>query len=190
MTICIKDRKCLFGGVVNGKMVLNEIGRVADKCLIDIPGHFDDTEIPIHAVMPNHVHAIVNIYGSDIEIVNCLDNMVGGRYICHLQGGKLITDKPDRRQNQKLPVIIGTYKAAVTREINKLYEDVKFKWQRYYHDYIIGTERALENIYNYIIYNPHNWQTDLENKEYLKTLSIKEREKKAKEFYKGLTGKP
>ena len=47
----------------------------------------------------------------------------------------------------------------------------------------------MENIYNYIINNPYNWQVDLENEEYLKTLTGKEREKKAKNFYKGLTGK-
>ena len=185
ITICVDDRKCLFGDVVNGKMALNELGKIADKCLIDIPAHFENTEIPINVVMPNHVHAVVNIYESDIAI----NNMVGGRYICHLQEEESPKSTLERRQNQKLPVIIGTYKAAVSREINKLYKDVRFKWQRYYHDHIIGTEKALENIYNYIINNPYNWQIDLENEEYLKTLVDKEREKKAKEFYKGLTGK-
>ena len=185
ITICIDDRKCLFGDVVSGKMILNKLGKIADKCLINIPAHFKNTEIPIHVVMPNHVHAVVNIYESDIAI----DNMVGGRYICHLQEEGLPKGIPERRQNQRLPVMIGTYKAAVSREINKLYKDVRFKWQRYYHDHIIGTEKALENIYNYIINNPYNWQVDLENEEYLKTLTGKEREKKAKNFYKGLTGK-
>jgi REP element-mobilizing transposase RayT len=170
----VYDRKCLFGEVVEGKMVLNKMGKIADKCLTDIPSHFENTEIPLHIVMPNHVHAIVNIYEEDFEI------RVGGRYICHL---------PKRRQNQKLPVIIGTYKAAVTREINKLCPSSRFKWQRYYHDHIIGTEKALENIYYYIMCNPDNWNKDLENEEYLKMLNVAERKTKSKLFYKELAGR-
>jgi len=176
ITICINDRKCLFGEVVNGMMNLNRLGKITGKCLIDIPNHFDNTEIPIHVVMPNHVHAIVNIYG---------DEPVGQTHAFDSQ--RHAFDLQEDREHQKLPIIIGSYKSAVSKEINKIFPSLNFKWQTSFHDHIIGTERALENIYNYIINNPFNWQTDLENKEYLKTLTAKEKEEKAKEYYKGLT---
>ena len=31
ITICTINRECLFGDVANGKMVLNECGKIADK---------------------------------------------------------------------------------------------------------------------------------------------------------------
>jgi putative transposase len=175
VTICVDDRKCVFGDVVDGKMVLNALGKIADECLIDIPAHFNNTEIPIHVVMPNHAHAVVNIFD---EI------SVGQTHAFDSQ--RRAFDLQNDRKHQKLPIIIGSYKSAVTKEINKMFPSVNFKWQTSYHDHILGTEIALKNIYNYIIFNPHNWQVDLENKEYLRTLTMKEREKKAEEFYRGL----
>ena len=179
VTICIDDRKCLFGDVVNGKMILTALGKIADKCLIAIPAHFKNTEIPIHIVMPNHVHAVVFIFD---------ETFVGQTHAFDSQ--RRAFDLQKDRKHQKLPVIVGSYKSAVSKEVNKMFPASNFKWQTSYHDHIIGNERALENIYNYIVNNPYNWQTDLENEEYLKTLTSKEREKKSKEFYKGLTKNP
>ncbi len=186
VTICVSDHKCMFGDVVEGKMILNELGKIADRCLTDIPNHFDATEIPIHIIMPNHVHAVVNIYEEDNRNSKI---SVGGRYTGRLQvGQRYIFDlqKKNKRKYQKLPLIVSTYKAAVTREIHKLFPTKNFKWQTSYHDHIIRNEKALENIYYYIKLNPENWYEDLENEMYLKNISFKEREKKIKLFYKNL----
>jgi len=36
-------------------------------------------------------------------------------------------------------------------------------WQRNYYEHIIRSEKAYENIDNYILANPANWQRDREN---------------------------
>jgi putative transposase len=40
ITICVQDRKCLFGRIENGEMVLNSGGKIADECWLEIPKHF------------------------------------------------------------------------------------------------------------------------------------------------------
>jgi putative transposase len=187
VTICVNKRKYLFGEVKDGKRMLNELGKIAENNLVDMPNHFENTEIVAYVVMPNHVHAVVNMY-DDIRKFGKPENLVGGRYICHLQGVKSQIDMPERRQYQKLPVIIGTYKAAVTREINKLHPAANFKWQRYYHDHIIRNDKALGNICEYIRQNPANWDTDLENEMHINNITVNERERRLKQFYKKLAG--
>ena len=45
ITICTQDRTCLFGDVADGRMVLNDVGRMAEKCWTDIPDHFPYVEL-------------------------------------------------------------------------------------------------------------------------------------------------
>lgn len=34
VTICTKDKECYFGNIVDGKMVLNEFGRISENLLL------------------------------------------------------------------------------------------------------------------------------------------------------------
>jgi REP element-mobilizing transposase RayT len=184
VTICIKNRKCLFGEIVNYKTILNGLGNIAEAFLIDIPNHIVNTEIATHVVMPNHVHAIINIYEKDdvVQTHAYKNNPVGRRHACESQ--RHAFDLQGERKHEKLPVIIGSYKSAVSKEIHKISHS--FKWQRSYHDHIIRNEKALGYIYHYIKHNPENWDKDLENEMYLKDIPVHEREKRLKQFYNRL----
>ena len=59
VTVCTKDRRNLFGEVVNEGMRLNEFGVVVQDRWTDLPQHFADVELDEFVVMPNHVHGIV-----------------------------------------------------------------------------------------------------------------------------------
>jgi putative transposase len=61
-----------------------------------------------------------------------------------------------------LGAIIGSFKMAVTRQIQSEHH-VTGIWQRNYYDRIIRDERELEAISRYIESNPLNWEADLEN---------------------------
>jgi putative transposase len=61
ITICTKNRGCLFGEIRNGKMVLNDAGDIANKCWYQITNHFPNTILHEHIIMPNHVHGIIEI---------------------------------------------------------------------------------------------------------------------------------
>ena len=47
ITICTKDKECFFGRIENDEMILNEAGKIADKCWLDIPKHFPNAFISV-----------------------------------------------------------------------------------------------------------------------------------------------
>ena len=60
ITICVQDRKCLFGKIVaienfQRKMVLNDAGNIADACWLEIPKHFPNVVLHEHIVMPKRI---------------------------------------------------------------------------------------------------------------------------------------
>jgi putative transposase len=61
VTVCVNGRKCVFGDVHNGEMVLNEYGEMADKCWNQISQHFPHVELDECIIIPNHLHDIINI---------------------------------------------------------------------------------------------------------------------------------
>jgi hypothetical protein len=61
VTICTKNRECLFGNVEAGKMVMNDAGRMVDLWWNKLPEKYESVHTDIHAVMPNHFHGILII---------------------------------------------------------------------------------------------------------------------------------
>jgi putative transposase len=59
ITICVKDNVHFFGKIENGKMILNDAGRMIDKWWQKIPEKFPDIKLGEYQIMPNHFHAIV-----------------------------------------------------------------------------------------------------------------------------------
>lgn len=60
-TSCVKDRMHWFGEVIAGEMHLNEFGKIADKQLHWLAKQYPYIILHTHIVMPNHVHAILEI---------------------------------------------------------------------------------------------------------------------------------
>lgn len=59
VTVVTRDRKCLFGDVVEGYMRLNQAGRVVQTMWGKLPDHYTGVECDSFVVMPNHVHGII-----------------------------------------------------------------------------------------------------------------------------------
>ena len=58
VTICTHGHKPWFGEIVDGKMVLSDIGELANKFWRQIHMHFRFTRLNVFVVMPNHVHGV------------------------------------------------------------------------------------------------------------------------------------
>ncbi|MBI5411673.1 transposase, partial [Candidatus Peregrinibacteria bacterium] len=58
------------------------------------------------------------------------------------------------------PVIIGSYKSAVTKTANSMQNGLFFQWQRSYYDHIVRDDESLHAIRRYIHNNPTKWDTD------------------------------
>ncbi len=138
VTICTKNRICWFGDAVDGEMVLNDLGKIADDCWLEIPEHFPFVKLGEHIVMPNHVHGIV-VIDKPVETPD--------------SGVSTIKWKPGT-----LGVIINQYKRAVTIGCRKIHAD--FAWQSRFHDHIIRNDESFHRISNYIKNNPSNWSDD------------------------------
>ena len=65
VTLCTKNRQPLFGTMQNGKSVLSEGGRVAEKCWQAIPEHFPNVEAGAFVAMPDHVHGIIRMHPAE-----------------------------------------------------------------------------------------------------------------------------
>jgi hypothetical protein len=59
VTICTRNRECLFGAVVDGEMRLNNVDRVVQIVWGGLPDRFAVIELDAFVVMPNHVHGIL-----------------------------------------------------------------------------------------------------------------------------------
>jgi len=63
-----------------------------------------------------------------------------------------------------LSTIVGSFKSAVTRKINKIrLSPAKPVWQRNYYEHVIRKDESLDQIREYIVNNPINWATDPNN---------------------------
>lgn len=85
VTICTRNRKCLFGDVGN----LNELGLLADRELRNISKHFPEVRVDCSVVMPNHIHAVI--------VIGCAG------------------DEERSRPFPTLSQVVGSYKSGVTR---------------------------------------------------------------------------
>ncbi len=155
VTICTLGKEFMFWEVVNEKMQLSTIGEIAQRCWMDIPGHFPNVSLDEYIIMPNHIHGII--------VLN--ESVVGVEYIQPLQ------KTFQHVIPESLGSIIRSYKAAVTRGCRKCRRH-DFYWQRNYFDRIIRNEKELQNVREYILNNPLNWWLDEENPYVNKVSSI------------------
>jgi putative transposase len=52
VTICTQNYECLFGSMINGKMDLNERGRIVEECWKGIPEHFPNLNLDEYSLCP------------------------------------------------------------------------------------------------------------------------------------------
>lgn len=156
VTICTKNREEYFGNVINGKMVLNEYGKIVKEYWLDLPNHYTNCELDEFLVMPNHVHCVIVIrnVGAIFKSPQIMNK--------HNKTGEINfapTKKPTLSQ------IIKWFKSASTIKIRKHHR--LFQWQRSFYDHIIRNEYELNIIRLYIKINPSKWHEDRNNSENL-----------------------
>ena len=147
VTICTHNRAPLFGEIIDDEMRLNEAGLVAWQCWDAIPDHYPHANTDAFVVMPNHVHGIIVI----------AHTLVGARHASPLQ-------PTHESSGTTLGTIVGSYKSAVTKQINQnRHTPSPSVWQRNYYEHIIRDETSFHDIRRYIVHNPAKWSDDPEN---------------------------
>ena len=152
ITICTAHRENYFGKIVNGEMLLSEIGVITKSEWLKTPKLRHDMNLRLNEfiVMPNHFHGIICIDGNQYNRRS--------RDAMHCVSTNLSYKNKFGVQSKNLASIIRGFKIAVTTYARK--HNIDFKWQSRFHDRIIRNEYEYQHIANYIINNPANWGND------------------------------
>lgn len=159
VSVCTHRRACLFGEIHDGDMVLNSYGMIVQEQWEQTGIVRDNVELDAFVIMPNHVHGIILIVDNNDTHEN-RDGDLMRRGLMH-QTPTMTKREFSKPIAHSLSTIIGAFKAAVTRHINRLPDSPDHPiWQRNFYEHIIRNEADLNRIREYIIYNPARWETD------------------------------
>ena len=150
VTICTNERQMLFGHICDSQMLLSSYGRIAEEEIEKTNRLRKEYGIKIakYAVMPNHVHMLIEIVGT-----------------------RRAVSVPEQREHfsvptyQSVPTVVRAYKSAVSKRVHAEsghgtpcpYIKV---WQSRFHEHIIRDKRSYWTIWKYIHTNPEHWEND------------------------------
>ena len=106
-------------------MVLNDAGRIAGICWLEIPTHFPQCVLDEFVVMPNHIHGLIRLL-----------NDTTAAPISHSSNLEAF----GRPVAGSIPTIMRSYNGSVTRAIGRKV------WQRRFYDVRPRDEAALDGI--------------------------------------------
>ena len=160
VTVCTRDRGCIFGAVTGPVVNLSRRGMIVSDCWHDIPNHRLYVVLDQFIVMPNHVHGIFWIEDGLAEQSRGYTCVALPPANCAVSGQQF----PLARPAGSVGAIVGSYKAAVSREINRVRPGAaRDLWQPNYYEHVIRTDGALEAAREYIRANPERWAADRQN---------------------------
>ena len=140
LTLCAKDRKCLFSRIVGRgipdapDVQLSNFGKRIYDAIHYLSEHW--TEVTIHnfVIMPNHVHILVSLRPTSGECCGA--------------------SRMPRPTNATIPKFISSLKRFTNRRAGF---DM---WQTGYYDHIIRDEEDFLHRWQYIHNNPYAWLED------------------------------
>lgn len=162
ITSCVKNMECCFGHVLSvgtgrdlsvlnpdinnpverkSEMILNNYGIIANNQLEWLENQYPYVILHSYIVMPNHIHAVIEIDSNTIKAVQ--EN----------------SETNEDVKIKSLSQIIGAYKTTSSKLIHQA-DYIDFAWHRSFHDHIIRNEKSYLNIVNYIENNPNKWMLD------------------------------
>ena len=159
VTMCTRNRECLFGHVVNGKMCLKEAGRMVQRVWDGLSDRFPVIESDAFVVMPNHVHGIL-VVGAALAPPK---RRKAGAGLAPPRWGAA-SSAPTRFASTTLGTVLRAFKSISAIGVNRLLSrSGQPPWQRSYYEHVIRDEESLKRLREYIATNPLRWQLDREN---------------------------
>lgn len=144
VTVCTKDRRCVLGEIVEGKVVLSPAGLVVEEEWQRTATIREHVSLDEFVIMPNHLHGILVFTG-------------GAEKTSHRDVSTKANLKP-----HSLGSIIGQFKSVCTKRIRGTGFG-PFGWQPRLYEHIIRDESSLETIRQYIVEDPVKWELDTDN---------------------------
>jgi REP element-mobilizing transposase RayT len=162
VTLCARERACLFGDVVAGEIRLSPVGRVVEEEWWRTGVVRPAVTMDVFVVMPNHLHGIIVIDDKRVGNAGAGDcDTVSRTRATHRVAP---TTGPVGPARGSVGAIIAQFKAVTTKRVNA--RDGEFVgplWQRNYYERVIRNDEELERIRWYICENSANWERDSEH---------------------------
>jgi putative transposase len=160
ITLCARDRECLWGNGVNGMVQLNETGRLVESVWLQTATVRPDLELDAYVVMPNHFHAVFFIHESP-SVPGATHRVAPTKDHAAAAG---TTRRPTGPKPGSVGAVMAQFKSLVTKRIHDMrqYRGGPV-WQRNYHEHVIRNEESLNRIREYIATNAQRWELDREN---------------------------
>ncbi len=136
VTTQVAHNKCVFGAIVDDRMVLNALGEAVRSCWLALPTKYPEAELDEFVVMPNHFHGILRIHY-----------------------------RPTNKEHH-LGFLMSRFKGATGHTYGVMRAEARIPdigphlWQFDYWDDLITGEEEIENQRRYIRNNPANWTRD------------------------------
>ena len=159
LTICTLNHEHYLGTIVDGEKCLSAVGAFLQNELEHVEQHHPHVSVLQYVVMPNHVHAIVEI-GEKIprHATRCDSENTHHATRCVPTCEERVEKKIQCGKRPLLSSFVGSLKAAVTRYAHSI--AIPFAWQTRYHDHAIRGVDDCNKIAAYIDNNVANWKTD------------------------------
>ena len=145
ITICNVKNSNWFGRIDDKAMQLSSIGKIAEQYWKEIPLHYSNVRLHAFIIMPDHMHGIIELSGSQMPFVKSVP----------CQTNKAEFGNP---QSNSVSMIMNQFKSSVKRWCNKN-QLAYFKWQSRFYDHIIDNYEEYVAITDYIINNPARQKT-------------------------------
>lgn len=148
ITICAKDRKHLFGKIIDKEMYMNKFGEIVYKEWEALPDRWEHIELGAFQIMPNHMHGILVLGDPNTEGLDLTDTKI--QWALKPTVGQVVGAYCSCSQNACL-------KHVKENEPDRILGKI---WQRNFHEHIIRHQQSFDTISNYIIENPKKWKDD------------------------------
>lgn len=138
ITMCTEQRLPWFGVIREGEMYLSEQGVLIRELWLDMQVEFLSVRLDAFILMPNHLHATLQLDGDNVAHNPTLGDIV-----------------------QRFKSLSTIRYAAKVRD--GFWEPFPTRlWQQHYYDHIVRDQRDLDRCRRYIEANPSNWPTDID----------------------------
>ncbi|MBE8724609.1 transposase [Flavobacterium hungaricum] len=157
ITIVTQDRKCIFGSIVEDKMVLNENGKIVETELLKSIKIRKNWFFHNWVIMPNHIHLLIEIQDKENHSHDSVETHSSAtKQSLSTTENTISSEAKFSRKTKSISSFVAIFKSVTTKQIGRQQKI----WQANYHDHIVRNYKRFEIIYNYIKTNPQRWETD------------------------------
>ncbi|MCK8059349.1 MULTISPECIES: transposase [unclassified Fusibacter] len=135
ITICTYKMKRTLSEIKENAVSLTEFGHIIENSLLMTQQSFKSSEIHHYAIMPNHLHFILQIHDESLSQSTLSD------FICSFKSNSTIQ-------------IIKAVKSGKLEPFDKRI------WHRNYYEHVIRNEKEYLLKRDYIVRNPYRWEED------------------------------